>query len=542
MAKAPKHSGKDVKTSDASSQERIRIGVILGGSNVRAWEHHILEALASQANADLVLCVISSFSSDEKRVPFNHLVWRLAGHLDRLLFPPAHDAMEWMEASKLLEGVPVVRMTADKSGEWLSEHIRKAGVDLLVYLHGRMPDGDVLQACPLGVWRYHFGDRQSGHESPPGYWEVMTARPTTEVSLRRMTGSSGGEILSRVVCPTYPYSVTGNRNQACWEGAMLLPRAIGRKMQPKTIQSTASRSLPDNTTALMHAGRHGGRILRRFTERLLTREQWFLMFRRGEAVGEGWNDFKTVMPPRDRFWADPSVVQHGGEHYVFFEEMIYKRGKAHIAALRIDERDRVHQLGTVLSESWHLSYPSIFEYDGIWYMVPESLEARCVPLYRCTSFPDTWERVATLVDDLDVVDPTLHFDGERWWLFAIVRETAGGSDCTSLHLFHSRKLVGGTWHPHRGNPVVADCRRARPAGPLFSRDGKLFRPSQDCSRRYGHAININEILELSPRRYRERRVDRILPNWRNDILGTHHLAVGEGMTVIDAVRRIWKLP
>ena len=54
---------------------------------------------------------------------------------------------------------------------------------------------------------------------------------------------------------------------------------------------------------------------------------------------------------------------------------------------------------------------------------------------------------------------------------------------------------------------------SRNAGAHFYRDGSLYRPSQDSTKRYGHHIVINEVLEISKCSYRERAVERIYPKW-----------------------------
>ena len=54
------------------------------------------------------------------------------------------------------------------------------------------------------------------------------------------------------------------------------------------------------------------------------------------------------------------------------------------------------------------------------------------------------------------------------------------------------------WQPHSLNPVVRDVRTARPAGRIIVNSHGHIRPGQDCSTRYGAAITLNRILELSP--------------------------------------------
>jgi hypothetical protein len=70
---------------------------------------------------------------------------------------------------------------------------------------------------------------------------------------------------------------------------------------------------------------------------------------------------------------------------------------------------------------------------------------------------------------------------------------------------------------------------------LFVKDGKLFRPSQDCSQGYGHGVDLNEIEILSETEYCERRILSIRPDWDKKIVATHTFASCGDLTVIDAM-------
>ena len=132
--------------------------------------------------------------------------------------------------------------------------------------------------------------------------------------------------------------------------------------------------------------------------------------------------------------------------------------------------------------------------DGVLHVMPESTERRDVGLYRCIDFPHRWERVATLVSDVVLSDATIVDHGGRWWMFAASEDGRGGwSDMASIR---SAPHVLGPWTVHRDDPVFVDARAARSAGQPFHRDGRLFRPVQDCSRVYGEAIHVVEVTRL----------------------------------------------
>jgi hypothetical protein len=85
------------------------------------------------------------------------------------------------------------------------------------------------------------------------------------------------------------------------------------------------------------------------------------------------------------------------------------------------------------------------------------------------------------------------------------------------------------------NPIVSDVKRARGAGAIFRKNGKLFRPSQDCSKGYGYGFDLNEIIILSETEYSERTVKSVRPECMKNTVATHTYANQGDLTVIDAL-------
>ena len=73
----------------------------------------------------------------------------------------------------------------------------------------------------------------------------------------------------------------------------------------------------------------------------------------------------------------------------------------------------------------------------------------------------------------------------------------------------------------------------KPAGGLHEHDGALYRPAQDCSRRYGYAVVINRVDRLSPTEYEETEVSTIPPTWHPNLVATHTFNFQAGLTVVD---------
>jgi hypothetical protein len=211
---------------------------------------------------------------------------------------------------------------------------------------------------------------------------------------------------------------------------------------------------------------------------------------------------------------------------------------AHISVLQLDGDGRIKaEARPVLAEPNHLSYPFLFEFEGPLYMMPESGENRTIDIYRCESFPERWVKSHTLFRGLHARDATLFRHQERWWMFVTLERGMYRLN-HDLFVFHADSPLDGVWHEHRRNPVVSSFERARPAGRLFEMDGRLYRPSQDCLRSYGHSLNISQIIRLDGEHYAERLVHRVRPDWEPGIIGNHHLDWNEGLMAMDALRLV----
>jgi hypothetical protein len=253
--------------------------------------------------------------------------------------------------------------------------------------------------------------------------------------------------------------------------------------------------------------------------------------------------FRIIESPPDRFYADPFLLRHEGKTALFFEDYDYDLRRACISHTVLDEDGEPGPAAPALTRPYHLSYPFVFTHDGAALMVPETSANRTIELYEACAFPGEWRLRTVLIDDIDASDTTLHFDGATglWWMFSAVSEF-GGSSHDSLSIFFSPRLEG-PWWPHRGNPVKLDPGSSRPAGPLLAWNGRLLRPTQDCTLTYGGGVAWCEIRRLEPTAFREERVGRA-PVGRGARTPPHTYGRAAGLEVADfKVRRSrYRLP
>jgi hypothetical protein len=285
------------------------------------------------------------------------------------------------------------------------------------------------------------------------------------------------------------------------------------------------------------------RLARRAEQGLV--RQWFLLY--GHADKE-WllhpqpGRLRKLLPPDNRSWADPFLWKRGNEWCIFCEEWLPHQPHAHIAVMQVSRDGQVvSPAKPVLVKDHHLSYPFLFEHEGTLHMMPEGGHGRAIDVYQCEEFPERWRKRATLMRDLNYVDATLFEHQAKWWLLATIKRGLFTLS-RDLFAFWADTPLTDKWHPHPANPVVRGFEKARPAGRIFSLDGKLFRPSQNCLIGYGHSLRINEIVRLDTKNYQERLVTEVKPDWEDNICANHHIDWHDGSVVMDAQRLLPRVP
>ncbi len=295
----------------------------------------------------------------------------------------------------------------------------------------------------------------------------------------------------------------------------------------------------------------------RWSERFGFVQPWVIAYRAGEAGlgirGEGglgigdWGldsarhpipnpqspipSLRFLLPPADRFYADPFPLEHDGRRLLYFEDSRHRPVKGVISYVELDASGRPSEPRTALETDCHLSYPFMFVWEGRPYMIPETFQHKRIELYRAEDFPGRWVLDRVLLDGVTGVDATLVEHEGRWWLF-VSQGAPSGAFGPEVSLYYAQTPLG-PWTPHPGNPVVTEVRQARPAGRPFLVGGRLIRPGQDCSVRWGYGISFNRVEILSPTDYRERAVARLGPDWFPGAAATHTYNRSPTVEVLD---------
>ncbi|CAI9302991.1 unnamed protein product [Lactuca saligna] len=247
------------------------------------------------------------------------------------------------------------------------------------------------------------------------------------------------------------------------------------------------------------------------------------------------------------FVADPFLYVQGDVLYLFFEtkNSITMQGDIGVAK-SFDNGASWEQLGVVLDEEWHLSYPYVFDYNDQIYMMPEGSKKGDLRLYRAVNFPLKWE-LEKVILKRPLIDSFIIKYESRYYLFGSDHTRVSTKKNGELEIWYSNSPLG-PWKPHKKNPVYNTDKGtgARNGGRPFVYNKNLYRLGQDDGETYGKRVRVFKIEVLTPYNYREVEVEFGLPKptkernaWngaRSHHLDTQQLPSGQWIAVSDGDR------
>ncbi len=464
--------------------------------------------------------------------------------IDRRVTAGLEDPLELVDCTERLAGIermevaPLVKGFVHRFPEDALERLRAHDLDVLLRFGFNILRGPVLTAAKYGIWSFHHGDNDCYRGGPALFWEIYEGCPTSGVILQVLTEElDAGLVLSKALFRTEPgLSLRKNRHSPYWGSTDMVIHKL-RELHECGWEYVESRAVPRQPYVgkkkIYRTPKNGEmfrwlipalarRTVRRITGARDARSEWRVGIRENGSLPDAskapdLGGFRWIPSPEGRYLADPFIVPHKSKLWLFVEDyrVASSKGVLSVCELRPDGAP-AGDLQVCLEKRWHLSYPHVFEHDGAMFMVPESNRGNRLELYRAVDFPTLWELEKVLFEG-NTVDTTLWFQDGTWFFFTTLVEPRGRG--LTLLIFCSASLTG-EWTLHPASPISRDVRNARAAGAIFRHGGKLLRPTQDNSVRYGYSFTFNEITKLNPREYEERPLTTVLPSLP-DMTGVH---------------------
>ena len=224
--------------------------------------------------------------------------------------------------------------------------------------------------------------------------------------------------------------------------------------------------------------------------RRLTRTSWHLGFVDKGLQGVFSDSPLSVSwvkcPYKDRWFADPFILDILNEKIIVLaEEVRYDYPKGRIVKLTIDQNSlKIENRETLLETDTHLSFPNIYRHGGRIYITPENAQEGKQHAYEYDSESGALHFVQTICEDC-VWDATITDSfGSRLLMFASHKNDY------SLDIYvwddEVKRFV-----PMQSIP--SEEKNSRMGGAVFSYEGQLYAPFQNCTRTYGGNLDIKAI-------------------------------------------------
>ncbi len=537
----------------------MKIGILIKDFEaLENWELRVIESIKNDANLELSVLIKDGRDEHEtnqsKKKPLGEFIYSLQFSIEKFIYrneivKTVNKVLivEYLKKIQTVEGKSISKDFIDITSEADLKCVKEYNLDLLLNLGFYKIGEGILSLSKYGIWFLVQGNslKKTG---PPGFWEVLNKESVVSVTLMQLTSENGkGRVIDKSYHNPHRHWSFVKTNSLILESSVsLLLKNIKELEERNYVVSKSEGEFsstfdPPNILSILKYGFifYGiliNKFFQKFFELLGKRyECWTLFIGKGNFMESDLSKIEPVNLPKGEFWADPFLFMYRDEYFVFFERYPYNSKKGIISCGKVIGNKLVNVVD-VLDLPYHLSYPFVFEEDGGIYMMPETMQNKRLEIYKCISFPDKWELFSTAFDNEIVADATFYNDQqEEKWLF-VTKKTSPNTDTTSeLFIYKVDSLELNILIPHRQNPVIIDTRIARSAGPVFERDGNLYRPSQCSSDAiYGKALNINRIEKLNLEEYSEENVYKIEPNFQKKFMSIHHLHQVKDLFIFDA--------
>lgn len=514
---------------------KLRFAILVDSPLLKKWQADSIQYVVDTKHAEFVGFIqnIGSTKPSAKSVSVGFR--SLYKNIDR------NGPLQLTEWEKQFPTTPKFSFTPEQKGveNYFNksdlETFKSLELDVVLRFGFGILKGEVLNIPTYGIWSFHHGNPRKYRGGPAAFWEIFNGDSITGSMLQQLTEQlDQGQLIREGFFQTTNHSYRANLHHVLEETSVwpaLAVKAIVHHPQRRLkLQAIPEKGklykLPGNFTSLQFLFKLIANKVRFHLDRLFRAEKWNVG-RVAQPIEELVNHpLKPVKwlneAPNSSYYADPFAWN---KKEVLLELYNYITSKGSLKKLDTNSG----KLSNFLDDKTHYSYPFSIQHDEKRYVLPENYTSNLLQLHEVDEQLNVLQKRVLLEGQW--IDPTLFEKDGKWWLSCM----HASSPKENLYLFYANSIEG-PYHPHLLNPVSTDIRSARPAGTPFLLNGKIIRPTQNCSKTYGGNIVLKQIEKLSPTEFEESFVKEILPPKGRYAEGLHTLSTTGDEILVDGKR------
>lgn len=228
------------------------------------------------------------------------------------------------------------------------------------------------------------------------------------------------------------------------------------------------------------------------------------------------------------WFADPFILEvTDDEIHVLVEEFYKPIERGRISRLIVDKNSyELKHKDVVLELPTHLSFPVILRNGNDIFIYPENGESGELNIYHYLPNSNKCIKLDKLLD-ASVADAIITVIDGREMLFCTKQPNPNGN------------LLSVYLRDKTGQFVESDCYSfdenvARMAGDFFEFKGRMYRPTQECNVQYGHAVTIQEMMQVNGK-FQFKEIRRLYSVHPKLTVGMHTFNMYKGHIVTDAL-------
>lgn len=535
---------------------KFKIGLLISNNDLSCSNYNLIDSVSKNKDIEIIVLYSKLSKNKEKifrknilkltRKKINALFFHCIITIEKYIFKLIYKNTENTYDLKTLNLKTIfINPVFSKSGLFISydekniKILKNLSLNLIIRVNTPgIYKGDILNVSKIGILSFHHGDNNWNRGGPAAFWEVYKKKDATGFIIQLLTSElDAGKVICRGEYMTKEFYYTNKQkllNDSYYHMEKVINNIIaGNKIKIEDQYPFDGEILktPNFKITFHYFVLFILKLCNKALRKLFPKQRiWSIYFSRTSFKNLKFKKAVKIKNPIGKWFADPFVFKFKESSFIYFEEFNVKDNIGSISCIELLNDNSYKYLGQVVKEKFHLSYPFLFDFKGVIYMVPESSKDNSIRLYKCVSFPLKWTYQYNLMDNINAADTNIFFHDNKYWLTTNVDPTNKGDQNSILNCYYSDSPISKEWIEHNNNPIQFR-NGARNAGYVNNKNIKI---SQKFSfNEYGKSLEISEIEELNINSYKEKKLHEIHPKFFKNAIGIHHLSSNDEYTVFD---------